>query len=284
MTTPRRALVAVDIRPLSSHLTPDWAELWAYRDLLWMFAVRDVQVRYKQTLFGVAWAIVQPVMMMVVMTLIFGKGLGLEDTYIPGVPYAVGYLAAQIVWSFFAAALTSSANSLVANAAIVRKAYFPRLLLPLAATSTAMVDFAVAFVVYLVVTVTMGVVPDSRLLLLPLVLIGTAITTLGLGLWLSALMVTYRDVRFVVPYCVQVGFFVTPVIWWEQPLATRLDPWGVLLYLNPISGPLTTFRDIMTGQPIDWAGWAVSTSVGVAVLVFGLRYFVRTEALFADVA
>ncbi len=282
--SPPRAEIVTEIHPRRGWAALDLREIWRYRDLLWLFSLRDVQVRYKQTVFGVAWAVIQPVMMMVVMTLIFGKGLRLEESSIPGIPYAVAFLAAQIVWSFFANGLNSTANSLVGNAGIVTKVYFPRLIVPIAALSTALVDFLIAFLIFVLVAWAYGVAFTGTAVLLPLVFASMVLAAFGLGLVLAALMVSYRDVRYVIPYCLQVGFFVSPVVWWEEHVGELMGAWKPLLYLNPIAGPLTAFRDIMTGQPLDWLGWFVSITVSVLIACGGAVYFARAEARFADVA
>ena len=277
-------LPTVTIEPRSGWQSVGLRELWSYRDLLWIFSLRDIQVRYKQTVFGISWAVIQPLMLMVVMTLVFGKGLSLEDSHIPGVPYALSFMAAQIVWSFFASGTNSCANSLVTNATIVRKIYFPRLIMPIAGLCTAGVDFVVALCLFFVIKFFLYPTLSPSMVLLPLILVSMVVAALGLGLVMSALMVSYRDVRYVMPYLLQVGFFLTPIIWWEEQLGGLLGSWKHVIYLNPIAGPLTVFRDAMTAQPIDWFGWGLSSLVGLSLMVFGLFFFARAESKFADVA
>lgn len=259
-------------------------ELWRYRELMWRFLLRDIQARYKQTVFGVLWAVVQPIFMMLVMTFVFGKGLRLEHSTIPGIPYALSFLAAQIVWSFFANGLTSTAGSVTSNAEIIRKIYFPRLIVPIAGLGTAIVDFLIALIVFAVIVIVVGPPVTATLLLLPLVFLSMLLAAFGVGLLFAGLMVRYRDFRYVVPYCLQIGFFVTPVIWWEESIAGMMGGWSIALYLNPITGPLTTFRNVMFGEPVYWQGWMISSFVALLLTVVAVMFFTRAESHFADIA
>lgn len=274
----------VHIRPRSGWEAVDFAELWRYRELMWRFFLRDVQARYKQTAFGVLWAVVQPIVMMVVMTFVFGKGLRLEQAHIPGVPYALSFLAAQIVWAFFANGLSSTANSVTSNADVIRKIYFPRLIVPIAGLGTAAVDFLVTLMVFLIVLAVIRPHASMAMLLLPLIFASMVLAAFGVGLLFAGLMVSYRDFRYVVPYCVQLGFFLTPVIWWEEKVGATLGTWSWLLYLNPIAGPLTAFRNVMLGQPVNAAGWLLSSCVAALVAVVAVVCFTRAESRFADIA
>lgn len=274
----------VHIRPRSGWEAVDVAELWRYRELMWRFFLRDVQARYKQTAFGVLWAVVQPIFMMVVMTFVFGKGLRLEQAHIPGVPYALSFLAAQIVWSFFANGLSSTANSVTSNADVIRKIYFPRLIVPIAGLGTATVDFLVTLMVFLVVLAVMKPHASPAMLLVPLIFASMVLAAFGVGLLFAGLMVSYRDFRYVVPYCVQLGFFLTPVIWWEEKVGATLGNWSWVLYLNPITGPLTAFRNVMLGEPVNGTGWLVSSLVAGLVTVVAVVCFTRVESRFADIA
>ena len=272
------------IRPRTGWETVDLAELWRYRELMWRFLLRDIQARYKQTVFGVLWAVLQPVVMMVVMTFVFGKGLGLDQSHIPGVPYALSFLAAQIVWSFFANGLASTASSVTSNAEIIRKIYFPRLIVPIAGLGTATVDFIIALVVFLIAVSVVKPHFSFAMLLLPIAFLTMLLAAFGAGLLFAGLMVSYRDFRYVVPYCLQVGFFLTPVIWWEKSVGEMMGAWSIALYLNPITGPLTVFRNVMFGEPVYWQGWMLSSLVAVLLAVVAIAYFARAEARFADIA
>ena len=173
---------------------------------------------------------------------------------------------------------------MTSNAEIIRKIYFPRLIIPISGIGTALVDFLIAFVVFLAVASFAQFRISWTLALVPFIFVSVLIAAFGIGLLLAALMVTYRDFRYVIPYCLQVGFFLTPVIWWEEQVGELMGNWSILMYLNPVTGPLTAFRDVMTGQPIYWTGWMLSLAISVGVALFALAYFSRTEARFADVA
>lgn len=278
------------IRPRTGWAAIPFAELWQYRDLLWLFTSRDVRVRYKQSVLGALWAIIQPVTMMLVFTVFFGKVLGAEAR-LPKfngkeVPYAVFVLSGQILWTFFQTCLQQSANSVVGQSNLVRKVYFPRLLLPFSSCGAPLVDTVIAFFVLLVVMLLYGVSLSWQLLMIPLFLISVIISALGVGLLLASLMVSYRDFRHVVPFMLRVWFFVTPVI---MPVSFLPETWrGIpvhaLLYLNPMAGTIEGFRAIVLGAEVDYGKWMMSLSVGVLAMVLGMFYFTRTERKFADVA
>jgi lipopolysaccharide transport system permease protein len=252
-------------------------ELWRYRDLLWFLALRDVQVRYKQSVLGAAWAIIQPVVMMVVFSVVFGRMMGVGDRI--DVPYPIFAYAGLLPWTFFAGSVVAASNSLVANAGMLRKIYFPRIMLPLAAMGAPMVDFAIAFVVLIGLMVWYGIALNLSLLLLPVIIGSIIIAALGVGIGMAAVTVTYRDFRHIVPYTVQVWLFVTPVIY---PVEIASD-YQWLVNLNPMAGPISALRAAVLGQPIDLAGWLVSFGVACGMLAMGLRQFTRREHAFADV-
>ncbi len=254
----------------------DLAELWRYRDLLWFLALRDVQVRYKQTALGAMWAILQPLIMMVVFSVVFGRMMGVGNRI--DVPYPIFAYAGLLPWTFFAGSVVAASNSLVANAGMLRKIYFPRIMLPLAAMGAPMVDFAIAFVVLIGLMVWYGIGLNASLLLLPLIIASIIIAALGVGIGMAALTVTYRDFRHIVPYMVQVWLFLTPVIY---PVKIASD-YQWLVNLNPMAGPISALRAAVLGQPIDLAGWLVSFGVACGMLAMGLRQFTRREHAFAD--
>jgi lipopolysaccharide transport system permease protein len=252
------------------------AELWRYRELGQVLTWRDLRVRYKQTLLGASWAILQPLGMMVVATIVFGKLLGLASA-IDG-PYPVYVYAGMVPWTLFAASVTAASNSLVNSAEMIRKIYFPRLIVPLSAVGAPLVDFAIAFGVLFGLMVWFGCAFNVSLLLLPLIVVSVVIAALGVGVMLAALTVTYRDFRLVVPFMLQLWFFFVPVIY-KLPVSSK---WTAVLSLNPMYGPVQAVQQAVQGQAIDTTSWLTSTLVAVLMLVIGLRYFAQTERRFAD--
>lgn len=254
-------------------------DLWRQRELLFTFTKRNVLVRYKQTGLGVAWAILQPFFLMVVFTLFF-KRLGNVSSN--GIPYPIFSYSGLLPWTFFATCLTASATSLVANQNLIRKIYFPRLIIPISTVLTALVDFAVASSLLFAMMIYYGVYPDPlRLLALPALVLLAVATALGVGLWLSALNVTYRDVQYVVPFLAQAWLFLTPAVYVST---TFSQPWATVLGLNPMQGVVAGFRWALldSGEP-PGPMIIVSACVAVAVLVTGLFFFRRLERSFADV-
>jgi lipopolysaccharide transport system permease protein len=274
-----RAVTVAQLAPSSGWRALGLRDVWEYRELIYFLVWRDVKVRYKQTAFGAAWAIIQPVSTMVVFSLFFGR---LAKMPSDGVPYPVFSLAALVPWTFFAAALTQSANSLVANQHLLTKVYFPRLVVPTAAVLAGLVDFAVAFVVLAAMVAYFRIVPTAAVLWLPFFLLLALATALGAGLWLAALNVAYRDVRYVLPFLVQVWLFVTPVAY---PSSLLGEPWRTLYGLNPMAGVVDGFRWALLGTAaVPRAMIAISTGAAAALLVGGAFYFRRTERSFADLA
>jgi lipopolysaccharide transport system permease protein len=254
------------------------ADVWLHRELLFFLIWRDVKVRYKQTALGVAWAVLQPVLTMVVFSIVFGHLAGLPSD---GLPYSVFTLCALLPWQLFAQALTQSSNSMVANEGLITRIYFPRLIIPLATVLGGLVDFVVAFVVLLALMAYWGVVPGVSALALPAFLVLALATALGVGLWLAALNVQYRDVRHTIPFITQFWLFVTPVAYASSLVPER---WRLLIGLNPMAGVVDGFRWALLGTArVDGAMLGVSAFVALALLVSGLFYFRRTERSFADV-
>ncbi len=254
------------------------AKLWRHRDLLYFLAVRDIQVRYKQTALGAIWAVLQPFVMMVVLSVFFGRVFDMSEK--TAVPYPIFVYAGLLPWMFFAAAVSASTNSLITNANMLRKVYFPRLTVPVAAVGAPLLDYAVSFSVLLGLMGWYGFAPTGQMILMPLCVLITIVAALGVGILLSGLTVSYRDFRYVVPFMIQVWFFVTPVIW---PVSVVAEKYHWLLALNPMGGTIEAFRASILGNAVDYGGLAVSGGISVAFLVGGLVYFARVERRFADV-
>jgi lipopolysaccharide transport system permease protein len=253
-------------------------ELWEYRELLYFLTWRDIKVRYKQTALGAAWAVIQPFFTMVVFSIFFGR---LARVPSDGAPYPVFAYTALVPWTYFATALTQSANSLVDHARLITKVYFPRLLVPAAAVVAGLVDFAIAFLVLLGMLLYYGVPLTARILTIPLFLLLAAATALGVGLWLSALNVRYRDVRYTIPFLVQFWLFASPVAY---PASLVPRQWRLLFGLNPMTGVVEGFRWALLGRAdAPDRIVAVSALTVIAVLVGGVFYFRRVEKDFADV-
>ncbi len=277
-----RELQVQIIRPRSGWAGLELAELWRYRELLWVFTRRNVLVRYKQTVLGIAWALLQPFFLMVVFSLFFGRVAGLSSRT-HGIPYPIYTYAAILPWSFFQTSVTQSALALVGNANMLRKIYLPRLILPISTVLTALVDLAIASLVLFGMMVYYGIYPDPvRLLLLPALLLLGFATALGVGLWLSALNVAYRDVQYVVPFLVQLWLFASFV---ATPSNVFPEPWRTVCGINPMAGVVEGFRWVLLDHGFSAPGGliAVSTGVSLLLLVSGLAYFRHMERTFADV-
>ena len=259
-----------------------WRDLWRYRDLFFFLAWRDLLVRYKQTAFGVAWAVVRPFLTMVVFVLIFSRVAGLPSD---GVPYAILVLGGMLPWQFFATALSESSSSLVANANLITKVYFPRVILPASSVIVALVDFSITLGLLGLVMAWYGFVPPIRILLLPLFVLLALVSALGPGLIATALNVKFRDFRFVIPFLVQFGLYVSPVGFKSAVIEEKLGPTARLAYsLNPMVGVIDGFRwCIGAEQTLHWTALGVSIATSIVLLAVGVRYFRRTERGFADV-
>ena len=266
------------IEPPKGWMPVNIKEVWAYRELLGMLAWRDISVRYKQTLAGVGWAVIQPVMTMIIFTIIFGKFAKLPSD---GIPYPLFSFCALLPWNYFSQSLSGSSDSLVGASNLITKVYFPRLVIPLSRVFAGLVDFAIAFVVLLGMMLWYGVAPGGRVIALPFFLLVAIVTALGVGLWLTALNVKYRDVRFVVPFLAQFWLYASPVAY-----ATSLVPekWRFIYGLNPMVGVIEGFRWALLGKSSpDFGMMTVSLSIVIGILVTGLFYFRKMEQTFADV-
>ena len=252
-------------------------ELWSHRELLYFFAWRDIKVRYKQTLLGAGWVVVQPLIMMVLFSVFFGHLAKIPSN---GVPYPVFALAAVVPWTFFSTALTQSANSLVMTPDLVTKVFFPRLILPLASVLAGLVDLAVALVLLVGLVLLYGVGPGIEVLLLPALIVLALLSALGIGLWLSSLNVEYRDVRYALPFLVQSLLFLTPVVY---PSSLVPEPWRTIQGINPMAGVVEGFRWCLLGTPLPTGLLLASSISALALVLTGLVYFRRVEGQFADV-
>jgi len=266
------------IEPTRNWLSFRVKELWLYRELLFFFVWRDIKVRYKQTVLGAAWAIIQPFFTMVIFSLFFGR---LAQVPSDGLPYPIFSYAALVPWTFFATALTQASNSLVLNANMVKKIYFPRLTLPIATVLAGVVDFALAFVVLLGMMLFYGLTPTINVLWLPLFLLLALITSLGVSLWLAAMNVQFRDVHYTIPFLTQAWLLLTPIAY---PSSLLSEPWRTWYGLNPMAGVVEGFRWALLGTDTPPGPMMIVSAVVTLVLfVSGAFYFRRMEQSFADV-
>jgi homopolymeric O-antigen transport system permease protein len=265
------------LRPKAGWQPIDFAELWHYRELLWILAKRDIQVRYKQTVLGILWAVIQPFSQMIVFTLLFAKNGFSTGGIIP----PLFYFSGSICWMLFASSLGNSGNSLTNNQHLITKVYFPRLVMPIASVLTAVVDFSISFFLLLAMMAWYHAVPTLHLLFVPVFVLLALLASLSIGLWLSALNVQYRDVRYVINFMVQFWFFITPVIYPSSIVKTHWK--RILLGINPMSGVVEGFRWCLFGKPAPSIMTAVSVATILVLLVGGLFYFRRMEKTFADI-
>lgn len=259
-------------------------ELWSYRGLFFFLVWRDIKVRYAQTVLGALWAVLQPVLTMVVFTFVFGNLASMPSD---GIPYPLFSLAALVPWTYFSKALAGASNSLLASRNLITKVYFPRLVIPAAPVLAGLVDFVISFGILLLMMLGFGVLPSPlALLVLPLLIVAMMTTAAGVGCWLSALNIQYRDVKYVVPFLVQVWMYISPVIF---PLSLVLEkvegPLLTLYLMNPMVGVIEGFRSVLLGaSAVHWQAIGLSLGAGVVLFVTGVYYFRRTERVFADVA
>ncbi len=258
----------------------DIAEIWQYRDLLWLLAARDITVRYKQTVLGAAWALLQPLMTMLIFSLFFGHLAGISSRIDPNIPYPIYTFCALLPWQLFAQSMTTSSSSLVDNQNLIGKVYFPRLILPFAAIMAGLADFSVAFVLLLVMMLYYGIIPSWQILALPLLIAFAILSALAVGLWLAALSALYRDFRYTVGFLTQIGLFLTPVAY---PGSLVPEQWQWLYGLNPMAGVVEGFRWALLGSAAPSVALA-SASLAAVVFLFvsGMIYFRRMERTLAD--
>jgi len=259
------------------HLVKD---LWRSRELLFFLTWRDIKVRYKQTALGVLWAILQPVISMVVLSIVFGRLAGIGKTITSHVPYPVFVYSGLLPWTFFASTLGSSSNSVLGNAALINKIRFPRIALPIAASVGEMVDFGLSFLVLIGLMLWYHVPIRAGILFIPFLTLGVCMVALGLGSIFASLTVKYRDFRYIVPFVTQIWMFLTPVIYPINFVVSKKHEW--LFNLNPLSGWVGAFRAALLGDPLNWGQLGISVGVSVVVLLAGVYYFRRTERRFAE--
>jgi lipopolysaccharide transport system permease protein len=262
--------------PASWHML-DWRELWAYRELLWVLTARDIKVRYKQAVLGASWAIIRPVLAMLIFSVVFGMLAKLPSD---GYPYPVFVYAALLPWTFFAGAISSSGQSLVGSANLVSKVYFPRLIIPLSSVGAGLVDLLISTGILLLLMFWYGIGWSWQMLAVPLLLVALVFTALGVGTLLSALTVAYRDFSHITPFLVQVWMYITPIIF---PVGLVPERWQWLLYLNPMTGLVEGFRSAFLGKPFDLTGIGISLVIALAMLAIGAIYFEKVERRFADI-
>ena len=271
------------IEPARGWQVVNWRELREYRDLFYFLIDRDIKVLYKQTVLGFGWAILRPLLSMVIFTIIFG-GLARVDS--DGQPYALFSYAALVPWLYFSTALTASALSLVNNTDMLTKVYFPRLIFPLTPIFSKLVDFVISFVIIFALMAWFRVAPTARLLYVPLLVALMMLATAGVGLWLAAMSVQYRDVKHAMPFLTQILMYAAPVVWSSALIGQRFGPSGRLLFgLYPMVGIIEGFRVALLGTgPMPWDMLAVGTASAAVIFISGLFYFRRMEVTFADVA
>lgn len=256
-----------------------WRDIWRYRELFFFLAWRDILVRYKQTAIGIAWSVLRPFVTMLVFTIVFGRIAKLPSN---GVPYPIMVFAAMMPWQFFANSLSESSNSLIGNANLLSKVYFPRIIIPASSVIVSLIDFFISCFILIGLLIWYKFMPDIKILLLPLFLIMAMMTSFGAGLWFSALNIKYRDFCYIVPFLVQFGLFITPV---GFSSAVIPEEWRFIYFLNPMVGVIDGFRWAILGEtfPVNWPGFILSTMLIICIFIGGLIYFRMMERTFADV-
>ncbi|NPV58108.1 MAG: ABC transporter permease [Actinobacteria bacterium] len=267
-------------RPTSGWVSLELRELWEYREVIYFLTWRDIKVRYKQTVLGALWAILQPLMVMVIFTIIFGRLLKAPSD---DIPYPLFAYSALTIWTFFANGVTLASNSMVMEGNMIKKVYFPRMSIPIASVAAGMVDFCIAFVILVGMMIYYGKTPSMAILTLPLFIILAVSATLGLGLWLGALNVMFRDVRYLIPFLLQVLLYASPVAYSSNLIADK-GAWNILYGLNPMAGVIIGFRWALLKTPIEQPViLATSAAVTISLLITGSFFFKRVEKNFADV-
>lgn len=267
----------VTIRPGGTWSSLSLRDLWSYRELLYFLIWRDVKVRYKQTLLGAVWAVIQPLFAMLIFTLFFGRLAGIPSD---GIPYPLFAYAGLLPWMFFSNAVTNSGNSLVGSSNLITKVYFPRMIIPGASAAAGLVDFGIAFVILVVLMAHYGVGITAGVLMMPAFIVLTMLLALGVGMWLSALNVKYRDVRHALPFLIQLWMFATPIVYPSSIMPTR---WRWALAINPLAGIIEGYRSSLFGREMDWRMLGISAGITVVLLVCSAYAFRRMEKTFADV-
>ena len=239
--------------------------------------MRDIKVRYKQTALGAAWAIIQPLFTMLIFTLFFGRLAGMPSD---GIPYPIFAYAGLLPWTFFSNAVTNSGNSLVGNSNLITKVYFPRMIIPISSVGSGLVDFAIAFILLIVLMFYYGIGLSINILMVPVLIILTSLLAIGVGMWMSALNVKYRDIRYALPFVIQLGMFATPIIY---PSSLVPEKWRWLMAFNPLAGQIEGYRSAFFGKPFDWFALGISAVLTLAILFYSTLMFKRMEKNFADI-
>jgi lipopolysaccharide transport system permease protein len=266
------------IRPVSGWQLINWSEVREYRDLLFFLTVRGIKARYAQSVLGVSWAVIQPLFTTLIFTVIFGKFAQINTD---GIPYALFSFSAMVPWSYFSSTLTESSNSLVANANMINKVYFPRLILPFSAAFSKLPDLFIGLLILSGFMIYFGVAPSPAILLLPVFIVLLLFTSLGIGMMLSAMSVQFRDVKHALPFLVQLLMYAAPVVY---PISAIPEEYRMIYSLNPMAGVIEGFRTSVTGYPIPWAYILNGACMSAVVFLFGAFYFRRMEKSFADLA
>lgn len=274
----RQEYSSLTIKPTHGWISLNLRDLWTYRELLYFLTWRDVKVRYRQTVLGVAWAVIQPLLTMVVFTIFFGRLAGVPSD---GLPYPLFSFCALLPWTLFSRALSESSNSLVMNSNLISKVYFPRLVIPMSAILAGLIDFGITFVILFGMMAFYGVVPSVTILTLPIFVLFAVITALAVSLWLSALNVEYRDVRYTIPFLTQIWMFASPIAY---PSSLVPGEWRFIYGLNPMAGVIEGFRWALLGKiHPNWGLLGASVVIVLLLLATGLIYFKKMERTFADV-
>jgi lipopolysaccharide transport system permease protein len=258
-----------------------WKDIWNFRELFYILSWRDIKVRYKQTSIGAAWALLRPLLTMIVFVFIFGRVAGLSSQN--GPPYAIIVFAGLLPWQFFANALSEASNSLIGNTNLISKVYFPRMIIPAASVITSLVDFAISFAILVILMIIYRFVPPIQILFLPAFIILAFIVAFGIGLYITALNVKYRDFRYIIPFVIQYGIYISPVGFNTAKIVEKVgSKWQTWLYVNPLVGIIDGFRWCIVGEPMYWPGFFISVVVISFFLWLGIWYFRKTERSFAD--
>ena len=267
----------VIIEPSASWVALRLRDLWLYRELLYFLSWRDIKVRYKQTLLGAAWAILQPLLTMVIFTLLFGRLAGIKTG---GIPYPIFAYSGLLIWTFFANAVTNAGNSLVGSSNLITKVYFPRMIIPGAAVAAGLVDLALAFLIQIALMIYYGVTLSVGVLMVPVLVLLTTLLAIGAGMWFSALNVKYRDIRYALPFLTQLWMFASPVIYPASMLQGKMR---YVLLLNPLTGIIENFRVALFGGAFHWKSLGISAGITLFVLTYSAYSFRRMEKHFADI-
>ena len=267
------------IKPPKGLIEFNFPEIWRYRELLYIFAWRDIKVRYKQTFLGIAWAIFQPLVTMVIFTVFFGR---LAKVPSDGIPYPIFVYSGLLFWNYFSIALTNASNCLVENEGIIKKVYFPRLILPISTAVTPLIDFLFAFLIMIGMMIYYHFTPSFlAIIMTPVLLLICLLSASGLGLFLASVNAKFRDVRYILPFFIQILMYVTPVIY---PISIIPQKYQLLFSLNPMSGVITFARSLFLDPgSLNWSGLGISAAVGIVLLILGIAYFRKTERFFADI-